>query len=103
MQLGTLLQQLPTAHQIASEWLESTLPIQRLVTDSRDVRVGDLFIALPGEKSDARTYIPQALAQGAIAVLCEADRNPATSHSQCLAIPQLASQIGFLASALPTK
>jgi len=44
---------------------------RRLVSDSRRVEAGDVFVAYPGESSDGRTYIPQAIKQGAAAVLWE--------------------------------
>jgi UDP-N-acetylmuramoyl-L-alanyl-D-glutamate--2,6-diaminopimelate ligase len=47
--------------------------IDRLETDSRRVRQGDVFVAFPGERSDGRSYIPQAIAAGARAVVWEAD------------------------------
>lgn len=47
--------------------------ISRLVTDSRSVRPGDTFIACPGESQDGRHYIAQAIAQGANAVIWEAE------------------------------
>ena len=37
--------------------------------DSRQVRPGDLFLAYPGDLSDGRNYIADALAKGAVAVL----------------------------------
>ena len=43
----------------------------RVTTDSRDVRAGDLFVALKGERFDAHDFVEQALAQGAIAALVE--------------------------------
>lgn len=46
-------------------------PIVRLVTDSREVRRGDTFVAYPGEKLDGRQFIAQAIAQGANAVIWE--------------------------------
>jgi UDP-N-acetylmuramoyl-L-alanyl-D-glutamate--2,6-diaminopimelate ligase len=42
-----------------------------LAIDSRKVLPGDLFLALPGEKSDGRNFIRQAVAAGAAAVLWE--------------------------------
>ena len=48
------------------------LRMQRLVSDSREVRTGDTFVAYPGENRDGRDYIGQALAAGASSVLWEA-------------------------------
>jgi len=45
--------------------------VARLVTDSREVREGDTFVAYPGEKSDGRQFIAQAIARGANAVIYE--------------------------------
>jgi UDP-N-acetylmuramoyl-L-alanyl-D-glutamate--2,6-diaminopimelate ligase len=47
------------------------LDIKRLANDSRAVRPGDTFVAYPGERSDGRDYIAQAIAAGATAVLWE--------------------------------
>jgi UDP-N-acetylmuramoyl-L-alanyl-D-glutamate--2,6-diaminopimelate ligase len=40
--------------------------------DSRRVRPGDLFVAIPGDFTDGRKYIPDAIARGAAAVLWQA-------------------------------
>ncbi|WP_308445213.1 UDP-N-acetylmuramoyl-tripeptide--D-alanyl-D-alanine ligase [uncultured Deefgea sp.] len=45
----------------------------RVTTDSRDIRAGDLFVALKGEHFDAHDFVEQALAQGAVAALVETD------------------------------
>lgn len=37
--------------------------------DSRQVRPGDLFVALPGQRFDGRAFAPAAVAAGAVAVL----------------------------------
>jgi murE/murF fusion protein len=46
---------------------------RQLVGDSRRVAPGDAFVAWPGYTSDARRYVPAALAAGALASLVEAD------------------------------
>ncbi len=51
--------------------------VTRVVHDSRAARPGDLYVALPGQRVDGRTFITQALAAGAVAVAglpsCAAD------------------------------
>ena len=47
--------------------------ITGVTSDSRKVAPGALFVALPGTQADGRAFIPQALAQGAAAVLAPAD------------------------------
>ena len=42
-----------------------------LTSDSREVRPGWAFLALKGEKVDGVSFVPQVLAQGAVAVLSE--------------------------------
>lgn len=49
--------------------LATTPPITGLTCDSRKVGPGMLFAALPGSRADGRTFIAQAVAQGAAAVL----------------------------------
>ena len=46
--------------------------IKGMQLDSRKVRPGDLFLALPGEQHDGRQFIEQAVANGAAAVVAEA-------------------------------
>ncbi len=45
------------------------LEIGRVTADSREVRPGDLFVAVPGVFVDGRDFIPEAVRNGAIAVL----------------------------------
>jgi UDP-N-acetylmuramoyl-L-alanyl-D-glutamate--2,6-diaminopimelate ligase len=46
--------------------------IRELALDSRQVRPGDLFLAVPGSRIDGRQHIADALARGAAAVAYEA-------------------------------
>ena len=47
----------------------SDRPIRGAAVDSRQVRRGQLFVALPGERTDGHRFIPDAVAAGASAVL----------------------------------
>jgi len=44
--------------------------VMRVVTDSRQIQPGDLFVAIPGESLDGHDFIAQAAANGAVASLC---------------------------------
>jgi len=59
-----------------------TVEVTGITCDSRRVRPGDLFAALPGAKSDGRAFADQAAARGAAALLSE-NTGPLT------ALPQL--------------
>lgn len=48
------------------------LPIAGLTADSRQVRPGYLFAALPGTAMDGARFVPDAIASGAAAILCDA-------------------------------
>ncbi len=50
---------------------DATLCVQRVHTDSRSLQVGDLFVALQGERFDAHDFLPQAAASGAVAALAQ--------------------------------
>ena len=39
--------------------------------DSRRIRDGHLFVAIPGTQTDGHKFIPKAIEQGAVAVMCE--------------------------------
>jgi UDP-N-acetylmuramoyl-L-alanyl-D-glutamate--2,6-diaminopimelate ligase len=47
------------------------LDIVGIASDSRKVKAGYLFVAVPGTKADGLSFVPQALAAGAVAILGE--------------------------------
>lgn len=49
------------------------LPLN-VAIDSRDIKQGDVFFALPGEKTDGHLYIGDAIAKGAAAVVAESNK-----------------------------
>lgn len=62
-----------TENMIDAQRIDGTLDIAGLTCDSRAVRPGYLFAALPGVKADGRDYIDQAVAGGAVCVLGPVD------------------------------
>ena len=68
---------------------------QRVHSDTRTLRAGDLFVALRGDRFDAHDFLPQATAAGAVAALAERGLSPALPGLQVadalLALQQLAS------------
>ena len=98
--------------------LESTYPealgqleIKGLQLDSRKIKPGQLFIAVPGfdrsQPSDGRSFIVEAVANGAVAVLAEQvdwqenwkDNPAATCSVPLVLIPQLSGKISGIAGA----
>lgn len=73
-----------------------------IALDSRKIRQGDLFLAIPGEQHDGRQFIEQAVANGASAVLAEppvagfVDAIPVP----LLEVPELQQESGYLAARL---
>lgn len=43
--------------------------VTSVVTDSRDAQAGSLFVALPGDRVDGGSFVPQAFERGAVGVL----------------------------------
>ncbi len=60
---------MPRLSELLAPILAEDPEIAGLTADSRQVRPGDLFAALPGTRVDGRDFIPDALKRGASAVL----------------------------------
>ena len=60
--------------------------IRRVHADSRSVRNGDLFVALPGERFDAHEFVPAALGAGAAAAIVRRDYAPGSSPAAAVLI-----------------
>ena len=48
-----------------------SLPVTAVVLDSRQVTAGSIFVAVPGDKIDGRTFIPEAMRRGCAAIVVE--------------------------------
>jgi murE/murF fusion protein len=98
-------------HEDILGWLRACVsPAAHLSQDSRAIRPGDVFLACAGQRSDGRLHIRQAIEQGAVAVVYEADAGSAIDADTVralltarqvpgLAVSGLKAALGMLASA----
>lgn len=85
------------AQAIGGEMRGTNLLFLRVATDSRDIKQGDLFIALRGERFDGHDFVAQAQQQGAVAaVVNETYADRLSGNLLCVADPLLA--LGHLAA-----
>jgi len=61
--------------------------VSGLQADSRKIRPGDLFIAISGFSTDARIHMAEAVAKGAVAVVCEGDVVSPSPAVPVIAVP----------------
>jgi len=70
----------------------------RVTTDSRDIRPGDLFVGIRGERFDGQQFAAQALAAGAVAaIVSEVPRN-AAAGARFLVVADTRVALGQLAA-----
>ena len=76
-----------------------TAPV-RVVTDSRQLHAGDVFLACPGEYTDGRDYIAAAIEQGAAAVIWDTDNGFQWTFGDTpnLGVPLLRQHMGLIAA-----
>ncbi len=74
---------------------EPTL-VRRLTHDSRDVRPGDLFFALPGTQHDGHRFVPDARARGAAAAVVDHPMDVAIAQ---VVVPSVRRAVGPIAAA----
>ncbi|MBI4435965.1 MAG: UDP-N-acetylmuramoyl-L-alanyl-D-glutamate--2,6-diaminopimelate ligase [Candidatus Omnitrophica bacterium] len=67
--LGTLL----SNFEVSLSQKELLLPVPAVSCDSKQVREGDLFVAVKGATTDGASYIPEALSRGARIIVAEKD------------------------------
>ena len=65
------------------------LAVTGLCADSRAVKPGFLFVAVPGTKADGLSFVPAAISSGAVAVMAE--RRPSTPLPDGVAFVQVAN------------
>lgn len=87
---------LEKAGEVLGVRLDSQLTFTGVTTDSRAVKPGMLFAALPGERADGHDFVTQAEESGAVAVLVQ---RPVHSRVPQLRVGSVLSALGRLAAA----
>ena len=64
---------------------DASVCIERVHTDSRSVEVGDLFIALQGERFDGHDFLEQVSQSGVSAAMVATGK--ADLHLSCIEVP----------------
>ena len=89
--LGFIQPQIPQARLVG----DGAVALQRVHSDTRSLKAGDLFVALRGERFDANQFLPQARAAGAVAALCSTD--PGAASLPGIVVPDALQALGALA------
>ncbi len=92
--LGTLVQATPGARLVTGD---PDTRISSITHDSRTVRPGALFVALPGQRFDGTAFVADAVRQGAVAVVSE--RAEPTAPVGWVVVPGARAALADLAAA----
>ena len=85
------------ARAVDGQLIGDNVDFRRVVTDSRALEAGDLFVALKGERFDGHEFVAAALAQGASAALVASDRAEAM-RGDLIAVADPLAALGRLAA-----
>ena len=78
-----------------SQSTDSNAPVHGFSINSRTLQPGEVFVALQGAHTDGHAYIPAAVKQGAVAILCQ---NPAPDvHVPQFVVKDVVESLGFIA------
>ena len=92
-----LLSRLLTEAEIPVPEGAEAVTVNGISSDSRTLREGNLFVAIDGLHTDARTFIPEAVAKGAAAVVCETTEElPATGGIPLITVPNARVAMAYL-------
>ena len=97
MTLAEIAREIPGTAVVQGEAQARVFGVQH---DSRRILPGDLFVVRKGDKHDARAFVPQAVAQGAVAILAAHDLELAPPSVPVLRVPDVAEGLAYAAAAV---
>ncbi len=77
--------------------------INNIVIDSRNVKTGDLFVAILGANHDGHDFIKEAIGKGAICVVCEKDHGLSSSCCSIIVVKNSVHALGEIAKNFKIK
>ena len=86
------------ARAIGAELRGDDAQVTRVTTDSRDVRSGDLFVAIKGPRFDGHDFVEQAVADGAMAMMVSASSGTNKLLAPALIVDDVRLAYGRLAA-----
>src|SRR2546430_7792230 len=89
------------ARAIAATVFGANVRFDRVTTDSRSLKTGDLFVAIKGERFDGHDFVAQAFERGAAAAVVTAERAAALAGraaGSLLAVADPLAALGALAA-----
>ena len=86
------------AKAIGARHIGANIVFERVTTDSRDLRRGDLFVAIRGDRFDGQAFADQAIAAGAVAVMVESAGKVVTPDARILEVDDARFALGRLAA-----
>jgi len=93
-----MLDLVSAAQALGARRLGGNAEFMRVTTDSRDVRAGDLFVGIRGERFDGQEFAAQALAAGAVAAMVSDVSRNAGAGARLLVVPDTRVALGQLAA-----
>tara|TARA_Y100000768_G_scaffold387867_1_gene380734 strand:- start:13001 stop:14338 length:1338 start_codon:yes stop_codon:yes gene_type:complete len=72
--------------------------INKIVTDSRNIKKGNLFVAISGEKFNGHDFIPEAIQKGAVAIICEDEKKLSDFNIPYIVVDDAIKSLGTIAS-----
>jgi UDP-N-acetylmuramoyl-tripeptide--D-alanyl-D-alanine ligase len=85
------------ARAVAGRMIGENVRFARVITDTRIVAPGDLFVALKGERFDGHDFVATAFARGAVAAIVTEPR-AASLAGNLIAVPDALAALGRLAA-----
>jgi len=91
------------ASYLSTNLIGNNLYINKLVTDSRKINKGNLFIAISGKKYNGHDFIIDAIQKGAVAVICEEPEKLSNQNIPYIVVKDSVKSLGIIASQYKTK